>query len=162
MFLDRIIDRAQACGAVLEATNDYYYITGQLEFSTVGIFVKSTQTSYFIAGLENDETVGSKAPSIDKATIHKADGPAMEKMMQGALEKANADKAKKQKKVNANLLRFSNELDTATDLRDILHLVIKFAGQATDKEKLIDLAIKKIQGQTDSVNWYDKLSELND
>ena len=162
MFLDRIIDRAQACGAVIEAVDNHYYITGELEFSTPRIFVKSTHPSCFIVGLETDDTVGSKAPKIDKATIHKSDGPAMEKMIQRALEQENDYKAKKQKKVNANLLRFSNELDTATDLRDILHSVIKFAGQDTDKEKLIDLAIKKIQGQTDSVNWYDKLSELND
>ena len=163
-FLDRIIDQARNCGATIEAVDSYFYMSGKLEYSTAKIFTNSTHDSYFIAGLETDETLGSKAPKIDKATIQPRDGLYVEKMMQGVLERNNEYRAKKQKKVNANLLRFSNELDTASDLRSILRSVIKFAGQDTDKEKLIDLAIQKIHSQgiaAKNANWYDELSDLN-
>ena len=163
-FLDKIIDQARNCGATVDTVDNYFYIAGQLERSTSKIFVKSTGYSYFIAGLETDETLGSKVPEANRAEIYIADGYAIEKMIQGALDRANVYRAKKQKKVNANLLHFSDELDAATDLRSILHSVIKFAGQDTDKEKLIDLAIQKIQSQsttTKTDSWYDELSDLN-
>ena len=163
-FLDRITDQARDCGATIETIDGYFYISGQLERSTAKIFVKSTNNSYFIAGLETDETLGSKVPEADRAKIHIMDGFRVEKLMQGVLERDNEYRAKKQKKVNANLLRFSDELEAATDLKSIIRSVIKFAGQDTDKEKLIDLAVQKIQGHSaveKNANWYDELSDLN-
>ena len=163
-FLDRIVDQARNCGATIETIDGYFYITGQLERSISRIFVNGTSNSYFIAGLENEETFGSKVPENKRAEIYKTDGFRTEKMMQGALDRHNEYRDKKQKKVNANLLRFSDELEAAADLKSIIRSVIKFARQDTDKEKLIDLAVQKIQNQdasTKTANWYDELSDLN-
>lgn len=166
-LLDFALDQARACDATIEVIDGYYYITGKLKMSFGNMFVKdipSSQTSHYIIGIESDSTLGSLVPNKAKSEISARDGVQAEKIMAHVRERNQAYRAEKQKKNNNNLKRFFSELDATTELKDILRLVIKYAGQGVDKEKLIDIAIQKIQGNikpVESTSWYDELSDIN-
>ena len=159
-FRDLHINRAKELGATVIEENGYYKITGKIALSVTRLFSaknKSATNTYYVIGIEDDETKGSLNPTHRSSSY--IDGHKYEQSIAGWRKRADERNKAEQEIKDRNLARFEKELKETNDLTTILTLLIKYAGQKTDKDKVIQVAVNKIQGNTTS--WYDELSDIN-
>ena len=163
-FKDLHLDRAKELDATIIEENGYYKIIGKIALSTAYLFAatgKYEANAYYILGVEDEETKFSLEPN--RKSNYSADGHAYEKSIAGWRKHAEQANQAEQDFKNKNLARFEKELEGTNDLTTILTLLVKYAGQKTDKARLIQLAVDKIQGkaQAKEEDWYDELSDIN-
>lgn len=167
-FKDYCVNRAKELGAAVVEENGYYKIEGEVCTDAAYFFDhSSTGMHYYMIGIETDDTKFSLDTEDENgySSIRTTkDGHEFENMMTKFKAFRQAEYEAKYGVINKNLARYEQELTTVTDLADILRIVIKYSKQKTDKEKLIQLAVDKIQGkaQAKEEDWYDELSEIND
>ncbi len=155
--------------SVIEALGAYRTIYGDV-YLTIGGFMPSRQygNNIYSIGVENTETLFSRLPDETRKSINLSaavkDGYKYEKITQDYLQRQQDYRKVEQDKINSNLTRFETEIKDITELDQILRVLLKYAGQKINKEKLIAIAVRKIQGeaQPEKTNdWFDELSDIN-
>ena len=166
-FKDYCVNRAKELGAAVVEENGYYKIEGEVCTDTAYFFgPSSTDMHYYMIGIETDDTkfvLDTEDENSYSSIRTTKKGHEFENMMARFRARREADYEAKYAVINKNLARYEKELETVTDLTDILNVVIKYSKQKTDKAKLIQLAVDKIQGKAPAKeeDWYDELSDIN-
>lgn len=168
-FIKFFLDEAKAIGVETKEKDGYTYATGKFVFSQKqGGFVPFYHPITYIIGIESDEekNLYSLADS-DRSYLFGGDpctdGFTFEadlaKYKEQKIAEVKAEKEKADRVVN----NFKTQLDSASDLRSILTVLIKFSKQKIDKDLILDSVVAKIEGKefTTSNGWYDELSEIN-
>ena len=166
-FKDYCVNRAKELGAAVVEENGYYKIEGEVCTDAAYFFgPSSTGMHYYMIGIETDDTkfvLDTEDENSYSSIRTTKKGHEFENMMARFKARREADYEAKYAVINKNLARYEKELETVTDLTDILNVVIKYSKQKTDKAKLIQLAVDKIQGKAPAKeeDWYDELSDIN-
>lgn len=155
-----LAEQAVDCGAQVEEHDSAYIITGTTHFCPGGFCNSSRLTFYYMVKVEDKASRFSMSPDNEISEHHIEDGYKFEERATRYRNKLSAERNKEREKINYNLSRFEQEIADETNLTKILTTLLKYAHQKTDKQKLIDLAVKKIQGGNSS-GWYDELSNIN-
>jgi len=166
---NRLLQQASKAGAsIIEDSGNYITFYGSIYFTGFGFASgKNFGSNLYSIGVENTETRFSKLIPETRNTVDLRkilDGADFERKAQGYTQHIKDLKKAEQDKINDNLSRFEQEVANETDLTKILTSLLKYAGQKTDKQKLIALAVKKIQSKTDpaeETDWYNELSDIN-
>lgn len=159
-----LAEQAVDCGAQVDEQDSAYVITGTAHFGIGGFGKNIRNTFYYMVNVEDKSSRFSMSPDTENNEQRIEDGYKFEGRAAKYWDQLSAERDKEREKINYNLSRFEQEVANETDLTKILTLLLKYAGQKTDKQKLIALAVKKIQGETkptEKNDWYDELSDIN-
>ena len=132
-------------GRVYLDEEDYTTITGKIIFKSTGM-TSNRSTKHYKVGVEKTSTRFSLLP--DKTGVSKLrikDGLTFEKRVAEIAQHKKEDELAKQNEATSNLARFAAEISSMTELYPVLRSFVRYSNQRTDKEKLAELAIKKIQ-----------------
>ena len=166
---NQLLQQAKDAGAeVIEAKGTYRTVYGSMRFNVGGIVRSKLGPRIYSIGVENLSTRFSRLSpeaikNISLGNVIK-DGYKYEKICQDYLQSQQDQKQAKQDIIDKNLARFETEIADITEVEQILTIFLKYAGQKIDKEKLITLTAKKIQGepkQEKTNDWFDELSDIN-
>ena len=171
---DQLLQQAADAGAtIIEDSDTYRTVYGNIFLKIGGIGQSNFGTHIYSIGVETVETRFSRLPDEVRKSINLPnaikDGYRYERLTQDYLQNQQEYQQAEQDKVNNNLSRFEAEVADITELDQLLRVFLKYAKQKTDKEKLIALVVKKIQGELqaekarskESADWYDELSDIN-
>lgn len=155
--------QASGYGAQVNELDNAYTITGQTGFNIYG-FGRGANKIYSMISIEDESSKFSMSPGTSAYDGYTTDGFTFEERSAEYSSRLAANRAKEKEKRDYNLSRFEAEIKEENDLTKILTSLLKYAGQKIDKQKLIALAVKKIQGEPvakEESNWYDELSDIN-
>lgn len=158
-----LAEQAFDCGAQIDEQNNAYIITGTTHFNIGGFNKTASKTFYYMVNVEDKTSCGYLSSNIEAEEVYIEDGFKFEKRAAKHRGQLSVEYNKEREKINYNLSRFEQEIANETDLTKILTILLKYAGQKTDKQKLIALAVNKIQGGglVEESDWYNELSDIN-
>jgi len=149
-------------GAKIEKQDDCYVIEGKLELYVMGSFIESKYNNRYIICVETDETVGAKDTTKYSVKDTARDGLDYERRVRKWKE-LRAQRAKEENEtIEKHLANFKASIEN-TDLRETLEILIKYSNyvRGQHRDKLLDIAVNKLQGNTKDPDWYDELSDIN-
>jgi hypothetical protein len=133
-------------GKVYLEDGDCTTVTGKIILKTTGI-TSNRGNSHYRINIENESTKFSFLSKELKATvpIYKiTDGLAYEVRVEELKQRKFLEQQTKLDEANHNLKMFIEEMKPITDLAVVLKSFVRYSNRKTDKEKLMDLVIKKI------------------
>lgn len=169
-FIQYFVDEAKAYGATkIEQKEGYTYVTGNFAFSTYrGGFISYKSPITYILGIETkeDRSLYSLASEEEGDFLYLSGGATQDGLQFEAEVAASREqrlaKQKAEKEAEDKILNnLKTQLDDAEDLKAILKILIKFYKYKINKDLLLNTVIARIQDDSASSNWYDKLSDIN-
>lgn len=159
-YQQALLGKASQLGATIEKQDEYYFITGKITFSWYGL-APSKYNNYYMIGIETDDNVSAKATEeFDKSYIW--DGLEFERRCRNIQARKEQEAKKENETIDKHLADFTAEIENK-DLKETLKILIKYSQYVRGKhrDRLLDIAVDKLQGNTKAAGWYDELSNIN-
>ena len=159
-YRQTLLGKASQLGATIEKQDEYYFIEGKITFSYCGLTPGKYKNCYMIS-LETDDTVGAKSTEVfDKSYI--IDGLKFEAHCNNIQAKKDLEAQKENESINKHLADFAAEIENK-DLKETLKVLIKYSQyiRGPQRDRLLDIAVYKLQGNAKASDWYDELSDIN-
>lgn len=173
-YKQELVQEAQNIGASIityrGAVNDgYTTIEGPVSFGIYGMsHSRSNSKNRYKIGIEDDTTLGALVSEEEKASIPGKtfiDGFSFEERAKRFKQQKDTEAQAKQDIINKHFNNFKSEIATIDDVRSILEILLKYSAKKIPQDLLIDLVVKKIQGEPDTAkeetDWYSELSNIN-
>lgn len=136
-----------AGGNIYLEEDTYTTVMGNIIIKSTGIFSNRGKNHYRI-GIETETTKFSVLPLKARASIpiyKVTDGLAYEIRVEEVKQRKLDDLKTKQDEATRNLAKFKAEMKTTTEASLVLKSFVKYYNQRADKDKLVAIALKKIQ-----------------
>lgn len=149
-------------GATIEKRDDCYVIEGKVELSFMGSFIESKYNNRYVICVETDETVGAMDTTKYSVKDRAIDGLDYERRVRRWKEIKAQEAKEENETIDKHLVNFKAAIEN-TDLRETLKILITYSNyvRGQHRDKLLDIAVDKLQGNAKSSSWYDELSDIN-
>jgi hypothetical protein len=172
-YKQELVQQAQNYGASIityrGAGNDgYTTIKGPIIFGVHGMMPRKSGSNKYKIGIEDDASLGALVPEEEKSSIAGKtfiDGFSFEERAKRFKQQKDTEAQAKQDIINKHFNNFKSEIATIDDVRSVLEILLKYSAKKIPQDLLIDLVVKKIQGEPDTAkeetDWYSELSNIN-
>lgn len=149
-------------GATIEKRDDCYVVEGKIELPVLGSFIESRYNNRYVLCLETDETVGARDTTKYSVKDRTVDGLDYERRVRRWKEIKAQEAQKENETIDKHLADFKASIE-GTDLKETLKILIKYSQyvRGPHRDRLLDIAVDKLQGNAKSSSWYDELSDIN-